>query len=292
MSKGNILFVREKHTDRYTCISNKCLQDIRLSMKARGLLVQLLSLPESWILYKSEIERYNRDHKHAINSAITKLESLGYLLSKKINGNIIYKIIEAPEGTVSLFDIISADNQNLNDVFGKDCDDFQTNDNRKSELSNAENQPLLINNLNNNKLTTTKAVSQSLFSNEELKKTINETYGFEFSEDFYSKLSELNKEREINPLEYTDWLINQKGTNAATVSNYVYKAAGNLNIINEYCRYKKEQEEIRKNLFEPVETVVCPECNHIFEGIDFITCKCQCGLSLNEIMTRKRGSNE
>ena len=102
----------------------------------------------------------------------------------------------------------------------------------------------------------------------------------------------MNKEREINPLEYTDWLINQKGTNAATVSNYVYKAAGNLNIINEYCRYKKEQEEIRKNLFEPVETVVCPECNHIFEGIDFITRKCQCGLSLNEIMTRKRGSNE
>lgn len=117
MRKGNIYFVRVKHTKNYTCISNKCLQDTRLSMKARGLLVQLLSLPENWILYKSEIEKYNRDHKHAVNSAITELESLGYLLAKKKNGNLFYKVIETPEGTVSIYDKINAVYQNCDDDF-------------------------------------------------------------------------------------------------------------------------------------------------------------------------------
>ena len=88
MRKGNIYFTREKHSAGYTCISNKCLQDTRLSLKARGLLVQILSLPENWILYKSEIGKYNADKKHSINTAIAELETLGYLFSKKIKGNL------------------------------------------------------------------------------------------------------------------------------------------------------------------------------------------------------------
>ena len=291
MRKGNIYFVRENHTSYYTCISNKCLQDTRLSLKARGLLVQLLSLPENWILYKSEIEKYNRDHKHAVNSAITELEGLGYLLSKKKNGCIIYKIVEVPEGTVSIFDVTGSENQNYNAEFQNGEVDFQTDQSQKSASQEAENQPLLNNNINNIKLTTTK-VSQSLFSNEEFKNQIEKTYGYVFSEDFYSKLSDLKEERSINPLDYVEWLINVKGKNADNPQNYVYKASSNLSVINEYCRYKRNHERQIQQLLKKDETVICPECGHRFQSIDFITRKCECGLSLNEIMNRKGGQNE
>lgn len=292
MRKGNIIFVRVKHTKNFTCISNKCLQDTRLSLKARGLLVQLLSLPENWILYKSEIEKYNKDHKHAVNSAITELESLGYLLARKKDGNIFYKIIEAPEGTVSLYEKIGSENQNIDDVFQITGDEKQPGESRKSSSPEAENQPLLNKNLNNIKLTTTKAVSQSLFSNEELRKSIEETYGYVFSEDFYSNLSELENERDVKPLEYVNWLINVKGKNAGSIQNYVYKAAGNLNVVNEYCRNKQNHEKQIQQLLKKEDTIICPECDHKFQSIDFITRKCTCGLSLNEIMNRKGGSND
>lgn len=292
MRKGNIIFVRVEHTKNYTCISNKCLQDTRLSLKARGLLVQLLSLPENWILYKSEIEKYNKDHKHAVNSAITELESLGYLLARKKDGNIFYKIIEAPEGTVSLYAKIGSENQDIDDVFQNTGDDNQPVENWKSSSSESENQPLLNTNLNNIKLTTTKAVSQSLSSSKELKSLIENSHGFVFSEDFYSKLSDLENERGVKPLEYVNWLINVKGRNAENIQNYVYKSATNLNVINEYCRYKKNHDRQIQQLLKKEESVICPECSHRFQSIDFITRKCQCGLSLNEIMNRKGGNND
>ncbi|MBQ0052485.1 MAG: hypothetical protein KBT11_10560 [Treponema sp.] len=292
MRKGNIIFVRAEHKKNYTCISNRCLQDARLSLKARGLLVQLLSLPENWILYKSEVGKYNRDHKHAVNSAITELESLGYLLSRKKDGNIFYKIIEAPEGTVSLYEKIGSENQKCDDVFRNDEVVFKPGESRKSSSHEAGNQPLLNNNLNNIKLTTTKAVSQSLFSNEELRKSIEETNGYVFSEDFYSNLADLQNERGVNPLEYVNWLVDVKGKNAESVQNYVYKAASNQNVVNEYCRYKRNHEKQLQQLLRKEDPVVCPECSHTFKSIDFITRKCQCGLSLNEIMNRKGGCNE
>lgn len=262
-------------------------------MGARGLIVQLLSLPGYWTLYKSELENYNKNGRTSIDTAIAELTETGYLtVTKESDQTLTYKVNEVPDGTIGIHEMYNAQNMQC-DVQIENSDAQNDQDQCTNHPSDdAQNVQLLNNNLNTIKLTTTKAVSQSLFSNEELKKSIEETYGFTFSEDFYSKLLELNEERGINPLEYADWLINQKGKNAASVSNYVYKAAGNLNIINEYCRYKKEQENIRKTLFEPKETVVCPECNHKFQSIDFITRKCQCGLSLNEIMARKGGSNE
>lgn len=291
MRKGNIYFTREKHSAGYTCISNKCLQDTRLSLKARGLLVQILSLPENWVLYKSEIGKYNADKKHSINTAIAELETLGYLFSKKIKGNLIYKVVEAPEGTINIFDVISSENQNYDVGFEITDDDFKTVESRKTSSPEVENQPLLINNLNNIKLTTTKVVSQSLNVNEELKKLIETRYGFVFSEDFYSKLSELEKERRISSLDYVDWLINKKGKNAESIQNYVYKTIENVNVINEYIRHKKDVEKQINRFVKKEKPVICPECKHKFENIDFVTRKCACGLPLREIQAREGGLN-
>ncbi|MCR5217443.1 hypothetical protein [Treponema sp.] len=54
--RGNINFIRDSHKRNYTCISNVILRDERMSAKARGILVQILSYPDDWYLYKSELQ--------------------------------------------------------------------------------------------------------------------------------------------------------------------------------------------------------------------------------------------
>jgi hypothetical protein len=60
-------------------------------------------------------------------------------------------------------------------------------------------------------------------------------------------------------------------------------------VINEYIRLSKQKEKI---LAYKDPEVICPSCGHKFQSIDFITRKCICGLSLDEIQTMEGGSNE
>lgn len=87
-----------------------------------------------------------------------------------------------------------------------------------------------------NILTTTKSV---VSLNLELKKSIEEAYGLTFSNDFYEELEKTCSERQIDAEEYFDWLVKTKGPVANQLDAYIYKAAVNPNVINEYVRSKK-----------------------------------------------------
>lgn len=63
----------------FTQISNGLLQNKFLSFKARGLIAYILSLPEDWIIYVSQLETASPQGKEAIYSAIKELSSLGYM---------------------------------------------------------------------------------------------------------------------------------------------------------------------------------------------------------------------
>ena len=70
---------RVERTQGYTVMSNYHLRDKSLSLKAKGLLSQMLSLPEDWDYTLSGLAVINRESKDAIRSAVNELEKAGYI---------------------------------------------------------------------------------------------------------------------------------------------------------------------------------------------------------------------
>ena len=70
---------RVERNKGYTVMSNYHLRDKSLSLKAKGLLSQILSLPEDWDYTLSGLCYINRESKDAIRSAVNELERAGYI---------------------------------------------------------------------------------------------------------------------------------------------------------------------------------------------------------------------
>lgn len=97
---------RVERTRDYTVMSNYHLKDKRLTLKSKGLLSQMLSLPDDWDYTLSGLSVINRESKDAIRSALNELEAAGYIrrrqttdASGKFSSNeyIIYERPDEPE---------------------------------------------------------------------------------------------------------------------------------------------------------------------------------------------------
>jgi hypothetical protein len=83
-----------KHEDNFTQIPNEWLRDSRLTLKAIGLLAQLLSHSQGWSVSIETLAKANNCGKDLIRSAVTELESAGYLVRKQArNGNLFGEVI-------------------------------------------------------------------------------------------------------------------------------------------------------------------------------------------------------
>jgi len=72
------VFRVERNTG-YTVMSNHHLRNKELSLKAKGLLSQMLSLPEDWDYTLSGLAHINREKIDAIREAVKELEKAGYI---------------------------------------------------------------------------------------------------------------------------------------------------------------------------------------------------------------------
>ncbi len=70
---------RSKRDSNFTILSNVGLKDNRISAKATGLLAYMLSLPDDWIFYESELVKHFTDGKESIRTGLKELENFGYL---------------------------------------------------------------------------------------------------------------------------------------------------------------------------------------------------------------------
>lgn len=70
---------RVERTHNYTVMSNYHLRDKSLSLKAKGLLSQMLSLPEDWDYTLAGLAHINAEGKDAIRAAVNELERAGYV---------------------------------------------------------------------------------------------------------------------------------------------------------------------------------------------------------------------
>lgn len=76
--------IRQKRKDRFLVVDNKIIEDKRLSFKARGLLIYMLSKPDDWKFYTGELaNRSAKDGISAIKSALREIEAAGYLVRQQ-----------------------------------------------------------------------------------------------------------------------------------------------------------------------------------------------------------------
>lgn len=90
-------------SDNFTIMSNAWVRDERLTLRARGLLLHLLSHREGWTLTVDQLVKVNPEGKDAIRTALKELEQHGYLRreqSRGVNakfGNMDYVLMDPEE---------------------------------------------------------------------------------------------------------------------------------------------------------------------------------------------------
>lgn len=72
--------IRSKRTNNFSIVDNDILDDKRLTFKARGLLAYMLSKPDDWRFYTTELVKHSqKDGRDSIDSALKEMEKIGYL---------------------------------------------------------------------------------------------------------------------------------------------------------------------------------------------------------------------
>jgi len=77
---------RVERTRDYTVMCNHHLKDMNLSLKAKGLLSIMLSLPESWNYTTRGLAAICKEGVDAIRSGIQELEKAGYIIRRRLRG--------------------------------------------------------------------------------------------------------------------------------------------------------------------------------------------------------------
>ena len=94
---------RVERTRDYTVMSNCHLKDTSLSLKAKGLLSMMLSLPNEWNYNTRGLAAICKEGVDAIGSAIRELEGRGYIVRRQLRGadgritDTEYTIYEQPQ---------------------------------------------------------------------------------------------------------------------------------------------------------------------------------------------------
>ena len=100
---------RVERTQNYTVMSNHHLRDKGLSLKAKGLLSQMLSLPEDWDYTLAGLAKINAEGRDAIRAAVQELERAGYIRRSRVRDDkgclrgteyVIYERPQQPDGDV------------------------------------------------------------------------------------------------------------------------------------------------------------------------------------------------
>lgn len=72
--------IRVAKRARWTAVSRECVNDARLSFRARGVLVYLLDKPDDWTADAESIAKDGKEGRDAIRAALKELTECGYLL--------------------------------------------------------------------------------------------------------------------------------------------------------------------------------------------------------------------
>ena len=129
--------VRVHKSANFTVMSNYHFKERKMSLKAKGLLSLMLSLPDDWNYSISGLVTLSKDGKDSVMSALAELEEFGYLVRHRTTNakgqfsGIEYNIYEQPQREIP-------------------TEEKQKADNQQEEKQNAEKPQQLNTNLTNN----------------------------------------------------------------------------------------------------------------------------------------------
>lgn len=131
-----MVFRVNKTTD-YTVISNYHLKDKNLSLKAKGMLSLMLSLPDDWDYSVRGLEKICLESKNTINRILNELERNRYLVRKRV-----YSDRKISEWEYNIYETnLCPQNE-----------DLQNEDLQNEDIQNGDNNKILNNKILNNKI--------------------------------------------------------------------------------------------------------------------------------------------
>ena len=86
MNTGQI--VKSKTAGQFVTLTNEIARSPLLTLKAKGLLIHLLSLPSDWVLYKANLYNSINEKKGTIDAAFKELQDKGFVISVKVVDSI------------------------------------------------------------------------------------------------------------------------------------------------------------------------------------------------------------
>lgn len=116
----NMAVIRVQKTDNYSVISNEHLRNRDMSLKAKGLMTLMLSLPPTWDYSIGGLVAICKESHTSIRSAIKELEENRYLVRERKNNEKGYFVYE-----YTLYETRQPHTGNVNTVKG-DADNTHT----------------------------------------------------------------------------------------------------------------------------------------------------------------------
>lgn len=140
---------RVERNKGYTVMSNHHLRNRELSLKAKGLLSQMLSLPEDWDYTLAGLSLINKERIDAIREAVRELERAGYIVRSRTRDEkgrlrgadyVIYE--QPPTLDLPTLENPTLDNPTLENPTQLNKD-IQTKDQKKKDGSITDSIPIL-----------------------------------------------------------------------------------------------------------------------------------------------------
>lgn len=137
---------RVHKTKNFSIISNLHFKEKEMSLKAKGLLSLMLSLPDDWNYSVAGLVKLSKDGKDSVMSALGELENFGYLErirtidSKGRFSGIEYNIYETPQPKKPIADKQNAENEDAEKSNAEEPPQLKTN--KIKELKNKNNKEL------------------------------------------------------------------------------------------------------------------------------------------------------
>ena len=130
---------RVERTNNYTVMSNHHLRNKNLSLKAKGLLSQMLSLPEEWDYSLKGLAFINKESVDAIRTAVLELEEAGYVVRQQTRAaqgtfsQTTYTIYEQPQLDLPILENPITDNPISEEPVSENPIQINTNQANKKE---------------------------------------------------------------------------------------------------------------------------------------------------------------
>ena len=137
---------RVEKNSGYTVMSNHHLRNQELSLKAKGLLSQMLSLPDNWDYTLKGLSLINREKIDAIREAIRELERAGYIVRSRERDEkgrlrgADYVIYELPQKPVSDLPTLENPTQLNKDILRTD---LSKKERSITDISSTDSIPIL-----------------------------------------------------------------------------------------------------------------------------------------------------